>query len=51
MGQLFDADILDKLADPPVMSAGVELQDEKLYTIILAGFFATVNYRYNKHCY
>ncbi|CAI2351220.1 unnamed protein product [Caenorhabditis sp. 36 PRJEB53466] len=36
MGQLFDASVLERLADPPVMTAGVELQDEKLYTIILA---------------
>uniref|UniRef100_A0A8R1HMC6 Uncharacterized protein n=1 Tax=Caenorhabditis japonica TaxID=281687 RepID=A0A8R1HMC6_CAEJA len=35
MGQLFDASVIDKIADPPIMTAGVELQDEKLYTIIL----------------
>ncbi|CAB3409113.1 unnamed protein product [Caenorhabditis bovis] len=35
MGQLFDASQLDLIADPPVMTAGVELKDDRLYTIIL----------------
>ncbi|CAI5447410.1 unnamed protein product [Caenorhabditis angaria] len=35
MGQLFDAQNLEQLSEPPVMSSAVELHDEKLYTIIL----------------